>query len=344
MDSRVLDVIIDTDPGIDDAMAILLMLSQPSYRVIGLTITHGNLGGREGMEKLVKNASRVLRLARRYDVPIVVGEQATLLGEEHEGAPFVHGEDGMGDVSVMEGEVDDETSRSRSPPVVRDQRASDWIVSQVMQRPEDTVVLVTLGPLTNIACALRKCPQMAPRVHAVHTMGGCFFVPGNITCNGEANIVNDPEAANEVFSAEFRQIFLSPLDVTTRTHIDGHFTERLRQAAPRVGSFIHEILKFYLNFHKTCNARDMCDVHDSTAVASLIWPDLFTDNRLVWVRVNCPKKEKKEDALCRGVCVADFRKQSRQNAESFKRNTTVRMCVQSEEFLRRYIEAIKTLE
>lgn len=181
------DVIIDTDPGIDDAMAILLALACPErVRVVGLTITHGNLGGAAGLEQLERNAQHILRLAGREDIPVVLGFAQPLRRPAHGGADFVHGRDGLGNVTPHADRLPEPRGQHHPDDAAR------WIVQRVMQAALP-LYIVALGPLTNLARALELEPQVASRVACVHIMGGAFHVPGNIGPTSEANIRNDPE-------------------------------------------------------------------------------------------------------------------------------------------------------
>lgn len=321
-------VIIDCDPGIDDAMAILLAVSK--LDVLGLTIVHGNLGGQEGLQQLGRNARRVLRLAGKPDVPVVLGEAKPLQRDAHKGAPFVHGDDGLGDV------LDEQAQKEKEKEFLVD--AAGWIGDTVMAHPPNTVALIALGPLTNVARAVERRPEIGQRLVGLFAMGGNFFVPGNISTNAEANVFNDAEGANVVMQ-RFARVVLSPLDVTTRTHFGASFLDALALQAPLVGGFIRQIAQKYLAFHREYfeGERAHCDVHDSTAVASLLWPDLFSDSRSSWVRVEGG------DGLCRGVCVADFRG-SIQNALAWERNVLIHFNVDSKEFLARYVAAIVELD
>lgn len=154
-------VIIDTDPGLDDAMAIFLSFAK-KLNVIGLTIVHGNLGGVAGLKQLGKNAARLLTMLNEKEVPVYLGESHPLDREEHPGASFVHGNDGMGDVDLAQ---EYEGIKIKTG-------ASEWIVEEVMKREKDSVIIISLGPLTNLGRALRIQPMIADRVFALHTMGG----------------------------------------------------------------------------------------------------------------------------------------------------------------------------
>lgn len=329
-------VIIDTDPGVDDSMALLLAMSvlrSRGIRLLGLTIVHGNLGGVEGMTQLMRNARRVLRLARSEGVPVIRGADRPIMRDVHAGAPFVHGNDGLGDVGEESGGPPEEVNGLEGPS------AAEWIVAEVMRHPAQSVALVALGPLTNVAQALQIRPQIGERLHSFHCMGGSFFVPGNISPLAEANFYNDPEAADLVLRGISR-VFLAPLDLTTRIRFDAQFTARLAAVAPKVGGFIEKISRKYLQFHADSfgGGRAHADVHDSSAVASFLWPDLFTRHYDTYVRVNCA------DGHWRGHCYGDFRGSTQNANAELPKNCHVLLQVNSALFLERYVEAIQQLE
>jgi inosine-uridine nucleoside N-ribohydrolase len=316
--------IIDTDPGIDDAMAILLALSSDKLRVVALTIVHGNLGV---LDPLVRNARRVLALAQRRDVRVVRGASQPMSRQAHPGAPFVHGDDGMGDVALNEGELDALVEADS------ELSAAAFLVEE-SRRPEGLHV-VALGPLTNLALAQELDASFGSRVK-LYAMGGCFLVPGNVSTNAEANVWNDPEAANLVFSS-FASVVLAPLDVTTSVKWGADYAARLRKAAPRIGGFIEQITRKYLAFHHHAMGRDNCDFHDSSAVLSLIAPELFSRQEQHWVRVET------RDGLTRGLCVADFRN-SLENAVDFPKTVTLMLATDAAACLDFFAEAIARLE
>lgn len=321
------DVIIDTDPGVDDAMAILLALSCEHVNVIGVTIVHGNLGN---VPQLARNARRVLALARRKDVPVFMGSSQPLHFPPHKGAPFVHGSDGMGDV-----ESRDDDDGGGDVVGSETESAVDFLVRQALLPRNVPLAVVALGPLTNLAAACARDGRVASRVRPF-CMGGNFLVPGNVSTNAEANVWNDPHAANEVFS-RFERVTLAPLDVTTTINFGADYTAALAARAPVLGRFIQDICRFYLKFHEEAMRRDCCDMHDSSAVLSLIAPHLFTRRELHWVRVETSA------GLCRGVCVADMRG-STENAVALPKSVEVMLEADAPAVLAYFADAIERLE
>lgn len=169
-------VIVDCDPGIDDAMALFLCFAQ-NLNVIAITIVHGNLSSEAGVAQLGANAARILKMINRTEVPVYLGETKPLTRDEHGGAAFVHGNDGMGDVI--------DASLSCENDVSIKNGAVSFIAEEIMKREENSVILISLGPMTNLAKALQTQPLIADRIHCLYTMGGCFFCPGNISPNSE---------------------------------------------------------------------------------------------------------------------------------------------------------------
>jgi uridine nucleosidase len=176
-------VIIDTDPGVDDTMAIYFALKSPELELIGLTTIFGNVT----TELATTNALRLMEIAGRTDIPVAKGSDDPIAVPYSGAVPFVHGDDGQGNVHLP-------------PPTTQavDQSAAQFIVEQIMSQPGE-VTLIPVGPLTNIALALRLEPRIAQNVKEVVVMGGNALGPGNASPAAEANIRNDPEAADVVF-------------------------------------------------------------------------------------------------------------------------------------------------
>ena len=197
MTSSLRQIIVDTDPGIDDAMAIFYALASPELDVVGLTTVFGNVGVDLG----TTNALRLLEIAERTDIPVAAGAPKPLVTPYHGPADFVHGRDGQGD-----------TFGPAPTTSANAAHAAQFIVDTVMATPGE-ITLVPIGPLTNIALAMTMCPGLTAHVREIVLMGGNAFCPGNASPSGEANILNDPEAADIVFGAEC-PIVMAGLDVT----------------------------------------------------------------------------------------------------------------------------------
>jgi inosine-uridine nucleoside N-ribohydrolase len=250
-------IIIDTDPGIDDAMAILFALAAPELEVVGLTTTFGNVH----TDLATPNALRLLAFAGRDDIPVAHGAHQPLQRVFDRPADFVHGANGLGGVYLPE------PSRQADP-----RPAAQFIVDMVMQHPGE-ITLAPVGPLTNIALALMLEPRIVERVAGVVLMGGAATVNGNVNPAAEANIWNDPHAADRVFTAGWPVVMLG-LDVTMAVGMDDPYLASLRTS--RYGEFIYDITRFYLDFHRQVHGDYACHTHDPSAIAYLIDPTLYT--------------------------------------------------------------------
>ncbi len=267
-------VIIDTDPGIDDAVAIFCALSAPSLRVLGLTTVAGNIG----LDRTTENAGRILSLARA-DIPVIRGAAgprargrlapphsvslrsvtAGPLARAGFAATDVHGNDGLGGVALPD---------PVAPP--RD-GAVDWMAETLTSHPEGAVDLFTLGPLTNLAGLLAQRPEAARRLRRVIAMGGAVDERGNVSPRAEFNLAADPEAAERVLAAGL-PLTLVPLDVTRRVRARPADTAALR-AAPRpearaAGALIDA-------YFLTTQGGDSRPLHDPCVVLLAEAPQLF---------------------------------------------------------------------
>ena len=251
-------IIIDTDPGIDDAMAILYALASPELDVIGLTTVFGNAH----VETCTTNALRILEVAGRSDIPVAQGAGRPLAALYRGPATYVHGENGLADVPLPE---------STSGPVALD--AAHFIIEQVLAAPGE-ITLVPIGPLTNIALALLLCPELPQHLAGMVIMGGNAFVPGNSSPAAEANIMNDPEAADLVFGADC-PIVMCGLDVTEETVMSSEQIAAIGELDNPRARLAAAILPFYRDFHMMAGGLDGIHVHDSTCITYLIAPDLY---------------------------------------------------------------------
>ncbi|MEM9886594.1 MAG: nucleoside hydrolase [Bacteroidota bacterium] len=253
-------IIIDTDPGVDDALAIEFALNAKELEVIGLSTVFGNVD----VDLATINALRLLDLAKRADVPIARGTAHPLEGRFSGGVPFVHGDDGQGN-----------TWQPKSQLQAIEQAAVDFIIEQIKRYPNE-VTIAALGPLTNLALALQKAPEVQDLVKAVVLMGGNPFGPGNATPAGEANILGDPRAADIVFGARW-QVTMIPLDVT---HTIMLHENRLKNITKKSKRALHQHVMsayiFYQDFYKRANNISGSYIHDSSVIAYLLHPDLFT--------------------------------------------------------------------
>ena len=311
-------IIIDTDPGIDDAMAILFaFLSPDEVDVVGLTTVFGN----SQTEQATENALRIVELLNRTDVPVAKGAEGPLLRPFDYFAWRVHGRNGLGD-------IDFETPSPAAAPDPR--RAAQFIVETIMTNPPDDITLVTLGPLTNVALAVALEPRITRRVRRVVVMGGAAHGRGNASATAEANIRNDPEAAQMVFNAPWKnKVVMVGLDVTTQTIMTPAYLQSLTSSSSKnkYTDFIGRIIPYYLKFHREHhNQMEGFFVHDSSAMAYAMDPTLFETQRVhVHVETASP--------ITAGQTVVDFRPQPDASQEP---NADVCIAVDSERLLQLY--------
>ena len=253
-------IIIDTDPGIDDAMAILFALKAPELELVGLTTIYGNVH----TDLATQNALRLVELAHRPDIPVAHGANLPLVVPLKRVASQVHGADGFGNTHQPP---------PRGKPI--DSSAAQFIAETVMAHPGE-ITLVPIGPLTNLALALALEPRLVEAVAGVVLMGGAAFVNGNVTPAAEANISKDPHAADVVFTAGW-PLTMVGLDVTTKTVMTPEYIADLKSAATRTTHFINMINPFYMDFYQqTYHGLTGMHVHDPSAVAYVVDPSLFT--------------------------------------------------------------------
>jgi purine nucleosidase len=252
-------LVIDTDPGVDDAMAIFMALASPELQVIGLTTVFGNAA----TDVTTVNALRLLEIAGRADIPVARGADRPIAADYLGPVPFVHGENGLGDGDF---------EHPSGAPV--DVDAAGLIHATTASDP-GAVTILALGPLTNLAVALDRHPDLAGLVDEVVLMGGNALVPGNATPVAEANINNDPEAADRVFGAGW-QVTMVGLDVTHQAILDGRAIDRITGAHTAVGRALGAAIPLYRRFFETRMGIDGIYLHDTSAVAYLLEPDAFT--------------------------------------------------------------------
>ncbi|HEY4333972.1 MAG TPA: nucleoside hydrolase [Ilumatobacteraceae bacterium] len=261
-------IIIDTDPGIDDAMAIFYALASPALDVVGLTTVFGNAH----VDVCTTNALRLLQIAGRADIPVAQGAATPLVAPYRGPVDFVHGDDGQGNVHLPPAEFSALTID-----------AARFIVDMVMAAPGE-LTLVPIGPLTNIALAMAIEPRLAANVAGIVLMGGSAFRAGNATPAAEANIFNDPEAADIVFGADC-PIVMAGLDVTEATRMTDEDLSRIATYDNPRARHLAAIVPFYATFHRDTGVAGI-HVHDSTAISYLLAPQHYT-----WaehpIRVDC---------------------------------------------------------
>ena len=277
------DIIIDTDPGQDDAAAILLALASPEeINVLGITAVAGNVP----LPLTQKNARIVCELAGKVDVPVFAGCDAPI-ARKLVTAEHVHGKTGL----------DGPTLPDPTMPL-QDQHAVDFIIESLRERPSGTVTLCPLGPLTNIATALQRAPDITERVQEIVLMGGAYFEVGNITPAAEFNIYVDPEAADIVFKSGI-QITVMPLDVTHKALVTPDRINALRARKTKVCDAMADMVDFFERFDTDKYGSDGAPLHDPCVTAYLIKPELFS-GRFINVEIETTSE------LTLGMTVADW--------------------------------------
>jgi len=269
-------ILIDTDPGIDDAMAIFFALASPELEVVGLTTVFGNAH----TDLCTINALRLLDIAGRPDIPVAQGASRPLAMNYRGPVAFVHGEDGQGDVFLP-------PSTRQVEPV----HAAQFIIDTVMAAPED-ITIVLLGPFTNMALAMLMRPDLTSFVKQIVVMGGAAFTSGNASPAAEANILNDPEAADIVFGADC-PIVMAGLDVTHSITMTNDDLARFGKIAGPRAAHLAAIVPYYSGFYRDRNHVDGIYVHDSTTISYLLAPQLFT-----WTEL--PIRVDTGHSVCRG--------------------------------------------
>ena len=276
------NIIIDTDPGQDDAVAILLALASPDLNVLGITAVAGNVP----LALTQKNARIVCELAGRPDTLVFAGCDApmkrTLVTAEH-----VHGKTGLDGP-----QLDDPTMP------LQDQHAVDWIIDTLRAAPAGSVTLCPLGPLTNVATALTRAPDIKAAIQEIVLMGGGYFQGGNITPAAEFNIYVDPHAAHIVFTSGLPLVVM-PLDVTHKALATRPRVDAFRNMDTHVGHMVAEWTDFFERFDKEKYGSEGAPLHDPTVIAYLIQPDLFT-GRHINVQIETTSE------LTMGATVADW--------------------------------------
>jgi purine nucleosidase len=252
-------IIIDTDPGQDDAVAILLALASPELEVLGITAVAGNVP----LSLTEKNARKICELAGRPETRVFAGATRPLV-RHLVTAEEVHGQTGLNGPDLPEPQMP-----------LQSEHAVDFIVRTLLQEPSGSVTLCPLGPLTNIALALIREPAVAGRIKQIVLMGGGFFEGGNVTPTAEFNIYVDPHAAEVVLKSGV-PIVMMPLDVTHKALTTKKRVEAFHKLGTRVGKATAEMLEFFERFDEQKYGSDGGPLHDPCVIAYLIEPKLFS--------------------------------------------------------------------
>ena len=275
-------IILDCDPGHDDAVALLLAHGSPEIELLAVTTVVGN----QTLEKVTRNALAIARVANITGVPFAAGCDRPLV-RTIETAPDIHGESGM------DGPVLPEPTLELDP-----RHAVDLIIDTVMSHEPGTVTIVPTAGLTNIALAVRKEPRIAERVKEVVLMGGGYHV-GNWSAVAEFNIKIDPEAAHIVFNEKW-PLTMVGLDLTHQALATDEVAARIAAVGTKPAKFVGELLEFFGHAYKDAQGFDCPPVHDPCAVAYVIDPSVMTTRRV-------PLDVELTGTLTLGMTVADFR-------------------------------------
>ncbi|WP_029040595.1 nucleoside hydrolase [Cucumibacter marinus] len=276
-------IIIDTDPGQDDAVAILLALASPEeLDVLGIVTVAGNVE----LNQTTRNALQTVELSGRTDVPVYAG-CARPMRQPLITAKYVHGDTGLDGPDLPAPQMKAE-----------EQHGVDFIIEALRSNPANTVTLCTLGPLTNIGMAFVKAPDIVERVERIVMMGGAYFEVGNTTPAAEFNIYVDPEAADLVMRSGV-PITLATLDVTHKVLTTKDHLEQIRAIGKRAATATVEMLDFFERFDREKYGWDGGPLHDPCVIAWLLKPELF-GGRDINVEIETGSE------LTRGMTVADY--------------------------------------
>ena len=309
-------IILDTDPGIDDALALFLAFASPEVQFEAITTVNGNVG----VNTTTRNTLALLEFLGRTDVPVARGCDHPLLRPLTHAA-YVHGENGLGDVQLPE---------PHTQPVT--QHAVDMIIERIMAAPGE-ITLVPIGPLTNIALAVRREPRIAQRVREVVIMGGALRVPGNTTPAAEFNIYVDPEAAHIVFHAGW-PLRLVALDVTMQARLPRSQVGALAESRSRVGPLVQQMLTYYFDvFGPQYNVTEF-HMHDPLCLAAVFQPEL-----LAWQSIYVDVEL--EGKLTTGQTVAYFRQLDESGVPPA--NMQVAVAVNETAFIEMFLERVRRI-
>ncbi len=305
-------IIIDTDPGVDDALTFLLALASPEIQLEALTTTQGNVT----LEKATQNALSVLELGQASHIPVASGSALPLV-QPLRASAYVHGESGIGNSKLPE---------PKTKPVP--QHAVDYLIERALAEPGE-ISIFAIGPLTNIAMAIRKEPRFAKAVKELVIMGGAILEHGNVTPQAEFNIYVDPHAAHIVFHSGM-PITLIPLDVTHKCLLLQKHVDRLMQISSPISRFIRDAMEVYLKYSFELGYSGSA-LHDPLTLATIIQPDLLTLKEY-YVDVDI------SGGVSMGKTFADILNVTKKNA-----NMKVAMNVRGEGFVELFLRRMEVL-
>jgi purine nucleosidase len=306
-------ILFDTDPGIDDACAILLALASPELSVEGLSIVHGNCS----LEQATANALSVLELANASHIPVARGCELPLV-QPSLLAPETHGETGLGYAKLP---------APRATPI--GQHGIDFLIEKVLESPGE-ITLVAIGPLTNVALAIRQEPRIAEALKEIIIMGGALRHEGNTTALAEFNTYVDPHAAHIVYHAGIPTT-LVPLDVTYQCVLTPGDVRRLQETDSAITKFVADATRFYMEFHDEFQKIEGCVINDPLALALTFAPELCSYQEL-------PVEVDISGGISMGKTVADFYNYAKNPA-----NMKVALGVRARDFMDLFVERIERL-
>jgi purine nucleosidase len=307
-------IILDTDPGVDDALTLLLALASPEVQLEALTTIQGNVT----VEKGTRNALAVLELLKASRIPVAQGTSLPLVGPLL-ASDHVHGKSGLGNAALPE---------PKTKPVSI--HAIDFLIERFLAEPGE-LSLFAIGPLTNVALSIRKEPRFAGAVKEMVIMGGSIREGGNITPQAEFNIYADPHAAHIVFHSGI-PITLIPLDVTHKTMLYTNQIDRLNQLRSPISQFIVEATSDYVHFTESKTGIPGCALHDPLTLATVIAPELLTlEEHYVDVDIS--------GGVSTGSTFADFYRTTGKPA-----NMKVALDVRGEDFVELFLQRMESFK
>ena len=311
-------ILLDCDPGVDDAMALLWGLADPRVDIVAIGTVWGNVS----VDLTTVNALRLLEIGGRPDIPVAKGARRPLLGPDPDFENGVHGKDGQGDTNLPMPET-----------VHIEETAAAQIVRLANERPGE-LTLVAVGPLTNLAIALALDPGIADRFRQVVLMGGAFQVPGNVTPIDEANIWHDPEAAQMVMDAGW-PLTIVGLDVTEEARVTETMLRDLAATGNPSTVHLQQISDGYLDIYtgRYGSEERQCPMHDALALGIAVDESLLVHAPMaqVWVELH--------GTVTRGATVADLRSW----ADPAKANARVVLKAEGERFVREWVATMAAL-
>jgi len=318
MDKKI-PIIIDCDPGHDDAMAILWAIASPQLDLKAVTTVAGN----QTIEKVTGNAIKVLTKLHRLDIPVAIGAEKPLLRKLVVGGEVVHGSSGLEGPNLPDPGFEPS-----------ELRALDLLIKTI-EESDEKVTLVPIGPLTNIAALFIARPDLREKISRLSIMGGGAYM-GNWTPAAEYNIWADPEAAKIVFNFGI-PIIMSGLDVTHKAYITREENEILRAQGNEISVFAAELIDYFSKYHYEVEGFPGCTMHDPTAIAALLYPEMFTG-------VVCNVDVEIAGDLTTGMTVVDtIGYKEKIFGEKVDKNVTVLLDVDREKYVKAFFEAMKTL-